>query len=147
MVGSVPMFLDQRGLRALAGWMIEAVRNPIIERLDRIMVNVTIDSDALASLTTLAQTVDTEVKALIQAGTLAPGDVSGITAALNDANTALTAASTATGTPPVTVGDGSTDPGTGASTGTTGDPAAPADPTTTDGTGTPVDPATGAPTA
>lgn len=127
------MFLDQRGLRALADWMIEAVRNPIIERLDRIMGTlVTVDSDVLAALATLAQTVDTEVGQLIAQGKIAPGDVSGIQTALDDANTQLSTAVAA-----------------GQATSTT-DPSAPADGSTTppadgstdtgDGTTPPVDP-------
>lgn len=77
------------------------------------MALVSVDDSVLASLTTLAQTVDSEVKSLIAAGTLQPGDVSGIQAALNDSNSALQAAASASSQPaPAPVGDGSTDTGT-----------------------------------
>lgn len=119
----VPMFLDQRGLRALADWMIEAVRNPIIHRLDQIMGLVSIDdtilqgfATSIGSVDTSLQTIATQVAALVTAGTLAPDDaaVQSIQSSLTDAATQITAITTSL-TPPVTA------PVT--------DPSAPVDPT------------------
>lgn len=114
--------------------MGEAVTQPLLRKLDQIMgALVTVDSDVLSALTTLSQTVDTEITAALQAGKLQPGDVSGIQAALSDSKTQLDAAVAAgTATSP-------TDPSTPADGGT-------GDTGTTDGTGAPVDPSTGAPT-
>lgn len=133
MVTNVPMFLDQRGLRALADWMIEAVRNPIIRKLDAIMALVSIDDTVLqgfatsiASVDSSLQAIATEVTALVTAGTLSPddaavaaiqGSLADIGTQLGSINTALTPAAPA----PVT-----SDPT---------DPSAPVDPTDpTDGT-------------
>lgn len=129
MLAVVPRFIDSRLLRETVWAIAEAVLPPIIERLERIMTLVSIDSDVLASLTTLAQTVDSEVKSLIAAGTLAPGDASGIQTALADANSALSAAANPapvdTSTPPA---DTSTPPADDSTdTGTPVDPSAPAD--------------------
>lgn len=98
------MFLDQRGLRALADWMIEAVRNPIVYRLDRIMSLVSIDDTVLqgiatsvGSVDTNLQTIATQVQALVAAGTLAPDDaaVQAIQGSLTDIGTQLGTINTA----------------------------------------------------
>lgn len=93
-------------LSAVTFWLFAealfASLSEIKRKLENIMALVSIDDSVLAQLTTLAQTVDTEVKALIAAGTVQPGDVSGITAALNDADSALQAA--ANPTPPAQTG-------------------------------------------
>lgn len=129
------MFLDQRGLRALADWMIEAIRKPIIERLDSLMGLVSIDDTVLQGIAATLSGVDTnlvtittQVQTLITAGTLSPDDaaVQSIQGSLSDIGTQLGTLNTAL-TPAAPAGPTSpTDP-TG-STGATG-PAAPVDPT------------------
>lgn len=68
----------------------------IERKLENIMALVTVDDAVLSQLTTLAETVDTEVKTLIETGKVQPGDVSGIQAALSDADDALQAAANPT---------------------------------------------------
>lgn len=129
MLAIVPRFIRHPDLATVVWLVSEAVINHTDKRLDQLMTLVSIDSDVLASLTTLAQTVDSEVKSLIAAGTLAPGDASGIQTALSDANSALSAAANPapvdTSTPPA---DTSTPPADDSTdTGTPVDPSAPAD--------------------
>lgn len=139
----VPRFIRHPDLATVVWLVSEAVINHVDKRLDEIMTLVSVDSDVLVSLTSLAQTVDSEVKALLGNPNLniQPADVSGIQSALSDANDALSTAASAAGQPaPAPVG---TDP-TAGSTDTPpadgGTAAAPAD----HGTGA-VDPNTGAP--
>lgn len=112
---------------------------------------VTVDSDVLSALTGLAQTVDTEVGQLIAQGKLAPGDVSGLQAALDDAKSqvdAAVAAGTATSPTDPTAPAGAGDTTPPADTGTdtppadTGTPVDPSAPSTTDDSTTSVDPTT-----
>lgn len=107
---------------------------------------VTVDSDVLGALTTLSQTVDSEIGTLVEQGKLAPADVSGIQTALTDAKSQLDAAvssGTATSptdptTPPTSTDPTSTTPPADTST------APPADTSTTPpadtSTDAPVDP-------
>lgn len=152
MVGVVPWFIDNHQLRKAVWLMAEAIAVPILDRLDQIMgALVTVDSDVLGALSSLAQTVDTEVGQLIEQGKIAPGDVTALQAALADAKSQLdTAVASGTATSPtdpstpgdpaagtIPSGDGGTG-GTDTGTDTPADPAAPADPALGAG-----DPATG----
>lgn len=110
---------------------------------------VTVDSDVLSALTGLAQTVDTEVGQLIAQGKLAPGDVSGLQAALDDAKSqvdAAVAAGTATSptdpTAPAGAGDTTPPADTGTDTPPAVEPSDPSAPSTTDDSTTSVDPTT-----
>lgn len=132
-------------------WLVaEAVTKHIDKRMDQIMgALVTVDSDVLSALTGLAQTVDTEVGQLIAQGKLAPGDVSGLQAALDDAKSqvdAAVAAGTATSptdpTAPAGAGDTTPPADTGTDTPPAVEPSDPSAPSTTDDSTTSVDPTT-----
>jgi hypothetical protein len=128
MVAGVPWFIDNRQLRSAVWLIVEAIRTPIIERLDRIMSLVTVDSDALAAVGPAIAALETEFENFVAALPTPPpaGSLDSVNAALTDFKSKLDAATTpATPAAPA-------DPGTGASTGTAGD-----------GSTTTVDPSTG----
>lgn len=146
----MPRFIRHPDLAAVVWLVAEAVTKHIDKRMDQIMgALVTVDSDVLSALTGLAQTVDTEVGQLIQQGKLAPGDVSGLQAALDDAKSqvdAAVAAGTATSPtdPSAPAGAGDTTPptDTGTDTPPAVEPSDPSAPSTTDDSTTSVDPTT-----
>jgi hypothetical protein len=92
-VSGVPQFIGPRILRELAWYLAEMITLPIIKRLDDLMSQVTVDSDAIDAITAGVTGLETEFEAFVSSLPTTPpaGSLDGVTSALADFKSKLDA--------------------------------------------------------